>query len=104
MRRAGRAEQGQHPGREAGLPQRQRLVLMHHAQPLRAAGHCRVRRGNHAVPVTVGLDHRHQRRAADVLAHRLDVAGDGGQIDERFRVTVHGVPVCQHAGFGMSHG
>jgi len=39
LRRAGGAEQTQHPGREAGPAQRQRLVLMHHAQPLRAAGH-----------------------------------------------------------------
>jgi hypothetical protein len=102
VRRAGRPEQAQHPGREASLPQRQRLVLVHHAQPLRAAGQRRVRRGNHAVPVAVGFDHRHHRCAADVLAHRLDVAGDGGQIDERFRVTVHGLPVCQYAGSGPS--
>jgi hypothetical protein len=37
-----------------------------------------------------------------VLAHRLDVAGDGGEIDECFRVTVHGLTVCQQAGAGWS--
>jgi hypothetical protein len=46
-----------------------------------------------AVPVR--LDYRHQLGSADMPAERRDILLDRAQVDERLRMTVHDVPVCQ---------
>ena len=68
--------------REPGGAKRLRLARRRHAQPVRAAGHRRARRGDRAVAVPVGLDHGGQPRALRQLALQPGaVALDRRQVD-----------------------
>ena len=83
---AGRPEPRQHRSVDARGTELEGLLRGRHAEETGAAGQRRPRRRDRAVPVAVGLDHRHQLGARVDLPHPIQqqpgVRGDGGQVDD----------------------
>ncbi len=95
VRRVGRGQHAQHRRGAPGRAQRECLFDVADAEPGRAACE-RCRRGPHQpVPVAVGFDHGHDLGVSNMLGQRGDVRPDRGEIDDRFRMPVHGPQVCQ---------